>query len=158
MRVSGVLGPTGRSGALGGTTEMIVAGLVPQVADALEVTIGQVGLIITVFAIGMMIGAPLMALATLRPPRKSTLLLALLVFAAAQAWANALLARFSGGSLAPTGFKQSPEGSGLCAALDGPRPRTINRVPAPSANPRSRRVHQPGCRRGRPCSPARAMS
>lgn len=66
-----------------GTTEMIVAGLLPQVADSLGVTIGQAGLLITVFAVGMIIGAPLMALATLRLPRKLTLILALLVFAAA---------------------------------------------------------------------------
>lgn len=66
-----------------GTTEMIVAGLLPQVADSLDVTIGQAGLLITVFAVGMMIGAPLMALATLRLPRKVTLILALIVFGGA---------------------------------------------------------------------------
>lgn len=66
-----------------GTTEMIVAGLLPQIAADLDVSIGQAGLLITVFALGMMIGAPLMALATLRLPRKSTLILALIVFSAA---------------------------------------------------------------------------
>jgi predicted MFS family arabinose efflux permease len=66
-----------------GTTEMIVAGLLPQVSDALDVSVGQAGLLITVFAIGMMIGAPVMALATMKLPRKNTLIFALIVFAAA---------------------------------------------------------------------------
>lgn len=66
-----------------GTTELIVAGLLPQMAAALQVSIAQAGLLITVFAVGMLIGAPLMALLTLRLPRKATLVLALLVFAGA---------------------------------------------------------------------------
>ncbi|WPU09488.1 MFS transporter [Pseudarthrobacter oxydans] len=64
-----------------GTTEMIVAGLLPQVASSLEVTIAQAGLLITVFALGMVIGTPIMSIATLRLPRKATLIMALLVFA-----------------------------------------------------------------------------
>ncbi|MFJ3804739.1 MFS transporter [Streptomyces sp. NPDC090088] len=64
-----------------GTTEMIVAGLLPQVADGLNVSTGQAGLLVTVFAIGMIIGAPVMSMATLRLPRRATLVLALLVFA-----------------------------------------------------------------------------
>jgi predicted MFS family arabinose efflux permease len=84
-----------------GTTEMIVAGLLPQVASSLDVTIAQAGLLITVFALGMVIGTPIMAIATLRLPRKATLILALLVFAAAHvvaastdAFAVVLVARF----------------------------------------------------------------
>ncbi|RYE38392.1 MAG: MFS transporter [Hyphomicrobiales bacterium] len=66
-----------------GTTEMIVAGLLPQVATSLDVTIAQAGLLITVYALGMVIGTPIMAIATLRLPRKATLIIALLLFAAA---------------------------------------------------------------------------
>lgn len=84
-----------------GTTEMVVAGLLPEVATSLDISLGQAGLLITVFAIGMMIGAPLMALATLRLPGRSTLILALFVFAAAHVLAAlsdsfgiVLLARF----------------------------------------------------------------
>ena len=66
-----------------GTTEMIVAGLLPQVASSLDVTIAQAGLLITVFALGMVIGTPIMSIATLRLPRKATLIMALLLFAVA---------------------------------------------------------------------------
>lgn len=64
------------------TTEYIVAGLLPEVADDLGVTVAQVGLLITAFAIGMIVGSPVMALATLRLPPRTTLVLALGVFAA----------------------------------------------------------------------------
>jgi predicted MFS family arabinose efflux permease len=64
------------------TTEYIVAGLLQEIANDLQVSIAQGGLLITAFAIGMIVGAPAMALATLRIPRRTTLVLALLVFAA----------------------------------------------------------------------------
>lgn len=68
---------------LTGTTELILAGLLPQVADALRVSIPDAGGLVTVFAIGMMLGAPVMTLATLRMPRRSTLVLTLLTFSIA---------------------------------------------------------------------------
>jgi len=64
------------------TTEFIVAGILTQLAADLEVSVSQAGLLITVFAAGMVIGAPLMALLTLRLPQRLTLILALAVFAA----------------------------------------------------------------------------
>ena len=64
------------------TTEYIVAGLLQEFADDLHVSLAQVGLLITAFAIGMIVGSPVMALVTLRLPRRATLVLALLVFAA----------------------------------------------------------------------------
>lgn len=64
------------------TTEFIVAGILTQLAADLDISVSQAGLLITVFAAGMVIGAPLMALLTLRLPRRLTLLLALAVFAA----------------------------------------------------------------------------
>lgn len=66
-----------------GTTELIVAGLLPQVASSLQVSVAQAGLLITVFALGMVIGTPLMSIATLRLPRRATLICALLLFALA---------------------------------------------------------------------------
>jgi predicted MFS family arabinose efflux permease len=65
-----------------GTTEFVVAGLLPAVAADFSVSVATAGLAITVFAIGMIIGAPTMALATLRLPHRVTLTAALLVFAA----------------------------------------------------------------------------
>jgi predicted MFS family arabinose efflux permease len=63
------------------TTEFMIAGLLPQMADDFGVRPSQVGLLITAFAIGMILGAPLMAVATLRMPRRATLVLALVTFA-----------------------------------------------------------------------------
>ena len=64
-----------------GTTEFIIAGLLPEIAVDLDVTPARAGLLITVFAIGMIVGTPGMAILTLRLPRRTTLALALVVFA-----------------------------------------------------------------------------
>ncbi|MFJ8495708.1 MFS transporter [Streptomyces sp. NPDC094038] len=64
-----------------GTTEFVVAGLLPEIATDAQVSVAQAGLLITMFAVGMVVGAPLMAMLTLRLPRRLTLLLALAVFA-----------------------------------------------------------------------------
>ncbi|MEV6181057.1 MFS transporter [Streptomyces sp. NPDC052015] len=65
-----------------GTTEFVVAGLLPEIANDLQVSVAQTGLLITVFAVGMIVGAPLMAILTLRLPKRLTLMLALVIFAA----------------------------------------------------------------------------
>ncbi|MET8977950.1 MFS transporter [Streptomyces sp. NPDC004539] len=64
-----------------GTTEFVVAGLLPEIAGDLQVSVAQSGLLITVFAVGMIVGAPLMSMLTLRLPTRLTLMLALGVFA-----------------------------------------------------------------------------
>jgi DHA1 family inner membrane transport protein len=63
------------------TSEYIVAGLLQEIAVGLKVSVADAGLLITAFAVGMIVGAPVMAVATLRLPRRATLVLALLVFA-----------------------------------------------------------------------------
>ncbi|MGW2642433.1 MFS transporter [Streptomyces sp. NPDC001348] len=63
-----------------GTTEFVLAGLLPDIADDLNVSVSHAGLLITAFAIGMIVGGPTMAMATLRLPRRLTLVLALVVF------------------------------------------------------------------------------
>ncbi|MFF0161114.1 MFS transporter [Streptomyces sp. NPDC005263] len=63
-----------------GTTEFVVAGLLPELAGDLGVSVSHAGLLITAFAIGMIVGAPTMAMATLRLPQRRTLILALSVF------------------------------------------------------------------------------
>ncbi|RZB14588.1 MFS transporter [Streptomyces sp. F001] len=65
-----------------GTTEFVVAGLLPEISGDVQVSVAQAGLLITVFAVGMIVGAPLMAMLTLRLPARLTLVLALGVFAA----------------------------------------------------------------------------
>src|SRR3954452_2614536 len=64
------------------TTEFVIAGLLPQMADDFGVRPSRIGLLITAFAVGMIVGAPVMALATLRLPKRATLVLALATFAA----------------------------------------------------------------------------
>ena len=65
-----------------GTTEFVVAGLLPEIASDVHVTVARAGLLITVFAVGMIVDAPLTAMLTLRLPKRWTLLLALGIFAA----------------------------------------------------------------------------
>lgn len=64
-----------------GTTEFVVAGLLPEIAGDMQVSVARAGLMITVFAVGMIVGAPLMAMLTLRLPRRRTLIIALGFFA-----------------------------------------------------------------------------
>ncbi len=49
-----------------GTTEFIVAGILPEIAADIGASVADAGLLITVFAIGMIVGTPLMAIATLK--------------------------------------------------------------------------------------------
>lgn len=64
-----------------GTTEFIVAGILPEIADSIGIGVADAGLMITVFAIGMIVGTPLMAIATLKLQRRLALSLSLVVFA-----------------------------------------------------------------------------
>lgn len=64
-----------------GTTEFIVAGILPEIAHDLEVSVASAGLMITVFALGMIVGTPTMSILTLKLPSRLTLSLALVVFA-----------------------------------------------------------------------------
>ncbi|MFJ8605485.1 MFS transporter [Streptomyces shenzhenensis] len=65
-----------------GTTEFVIAGILPDIAPDLGASVSHAGLLITAFAVGMIVGGPTMALATLRLPQRLTLVLALAVFAA----------------------------------------------------------------------------
>ncbi|QNA91867.1 MULTISPECIES: MFS transporter [unclassified Microbacterium] len=64
------------------TTEFVVAGILPEVAADLRIPLAQAGSLITVFAVGMIIGAPLMALLTMHMSARLTLIVAMLVFVA----------------------------------------------------------------------------
>lgn len=63
-----------------GTTEFVIMGLLPQVAGDLQVTIPSAGWLISGYALGVAIGAPIMALLTASLPRKKTLLLLMVIF------------------------------------------------------------------------------
>jgi predicted MFS family arabinose efflux permease len=64
-----------------GTTEFIVAGILPEIATDLGTSVADAGLMITVFAVGMIVGTPTMSILTLKLPRRLTLSLALVIFA-----------------------------------------------------------------------------
>lgn len=62
-------------GAFGiGVTEFAPMGLLPTIANDLGASIPQAGLLISGYALGVMIGAPLMILATSRAPRRALLI------------------------------------------------------------------------------------
>lgn len=65
-----------------GTSEFMLSGLLPEIADDLDVSIPRAGLLISAFAVGMVVGAPTLAAATLRLPRRTTLVGLLVVFGA----------------------------------------------------------------------------
>ena len=58
-----------------GTTEFASMGLLPQIARDLEVSIPQAGMLITLYALGVVIGAPLVTIAAVRLPRARLLML-----------------------------------------------------------------------------------
>ncbi|MBN3453163.1 MFS transporter [Mycobacterium sp. DSM 3803] len=68
-----------------GTSELMLAGLLPELSSDLSVTIPQAGLLVSVFALGMLVGAPALAVVTLRWPRRSALIAFLATFVLAHA-------------------------------------------------------------------------
>jgi MFS transporter, DHA1 family, chloramphenicol resistance protein len=63
-----------------GTPELMLAGLLPEIAGDLDVSIPAAGLLISAFAAGMLIGAPILAVVTLRWSRRAAMLAFLAVF------------------------------------------------------------------------------
>lgn len=63
-----------------GTTEFVIMGLLPDVARSLSVSIPSAGWLISGYALGVAIGAPIMAIATASFPRKRALLLLMGIF------------------------------------------------------------------------------
>ncbi|WP_046508175.1 MFS transporter [Streptomyces odonnellii] len=70
-------------GAFGiGTTEFVIMGLLPEVAGEYGVTIPTAGLLVTGYALGVVLGAPLMTALGTRIPRKRMLMLLMGLFVA----------------------------------------------------------------------------
>lgn len=63
-----------------GTTEFVIMGLLPEMARDFDVTIPQAGHLVSGYALGVVIGAPLVAMATAHLPRKAALLALMAVF------------------------------------------------------------------------------
>lgn len=71
-----------------GTTEFVIVGLVPTIASDLSVSLPSAGLLVSLYAIGVAVGAPVLTALTGRWNRKSVLLslMALFVFGNLLAW------------------------------------------------------------------------
>src|SRR5476651_2113199 len=63
-----------------GTTEFVIMGMLPDVARDLAVTIPSAGLLVSGYALGVTVGAPLLAVLTSKWPRKSALLALMYLF------------------------------------------------------------------------------
>ncbi|MFI8854126.1 MFS transporter [Streptomyces sp. NPDC053499] len=74
------------------TSEFLVAGLMPQIGDGLDVSVSQVGYLVTAFAAAMTVGGPFLAAGVLRLRPKQALLLLFGIFLAG----NVLAALASG--------------------------------------------------------------
>jgi DHA1 family inner membrane transport protein len=69
------------AGAFGiGTTEFVIMGLLLQVSTDLQVSIAAAGLLISGYALGVAVGAPLLTIATRSLPRKTVLLALMVIF------------------------------------------------------------------------------
>ncbi|CDH33740.1 Cmx/CmrA family chloramphenicol efflux MFS transporter [Xenorhabdus bovienii] len=68
-----------------GSSEFLIAGVLPKIAEDLQVSLPSAGMLISAFAVGVLFGAPPLAIATLRWPRRATLLVSQVLFVAATA-------------------------------------------------------------------------
>ncbi|MCA0938474.1 MFS transporter [Salipiger pacificus] len=81
-----------------GTTEFVIVGLIPTIAADLGVSLPSAGLLVSIYALGVTIGAPVLTALAGRVPRKTLLLALLTLFIAGNAFAafapgyNSLLA------------------------------------------------------------------
>jgi MFS transporter, DHA1 family, inner membrane transport protein len=87
-----------------GTTEFMVMGLLPQIADGVDVSIPTAGHLISAYAVGVVVGAPVLAVAGARLPRRALLVALMTAYAVANAlsamagsYGLLLLARFVDG-------------------------------------------------------------
>jgi DHA1 family inner membrane transport protein len=77
-----------------GTGEFVTLGLLPNMADSLNVSIPQAGHLISAYALGVVVGAPLLTAASVRLPRKGLLITLALVLAVGN-FASALMPSFN---------------------------------------------------------------
>jgi MFS transporter, DHA1 family, inner membrane transport protein len=87
-----------------GTTEFMVMGLLPQIADGVDVSIPTAGHLISAYAVGVVVGAPVLAVAGARLQRRALLVALMTAYAVANAlsamagsYGLLLLARFVDG-------------------------------------------------------------
>ncbi|WP_052284349.1 MFS transporter [Kluyvera genomosp. 1] len=63
-----------------GTTEFVIVGLVPTIAEQLSISLPSAGLLVSIYALGVAIGAPVLTALTGKLPRKQLLLALMVLF------------------------------------------------------------------------------
>lgn len=63
-----------------GTTEFVIVGLIPTIAASLDVSVPSAGLLVSLYAIGVAVGAPVLTAFSSRVPRKRLLLALMALF------------------------------------------------------------------------------
>lgn len=63
-----------------GSAELIITGVLPELSEDLNVSVGAAGLLVTIYAFAVAIGGPIVAAATLRVNRKTLLVGLMLLF------------------------------------------------------------------------------
>ena len=76
-----------------GTTEFVTMGLLPQIADGVDVSIPVAGHVISAYAVGVVIGAPVLAFLGARLPRRGLLVALMVAYAVGNA-ASALASSY----------------------------------------------------------------
>ncbi|MER8058751.1 MULTISPECIES: MFS transporter [unclassified Streptomyces] len=64
-----------------GSAEFLLAGVLPDIADDLNISLSEAGALISAFAIGVVLGGPPLAVLTLRWPRRAALVVSQALFA-----------------------------------------------------------------------------
>ncbi|GHF35191.1 MFS transporter [Streptomyces mashuensis] len=109
------------------TSEFVVAGLMPQMADGLHATVPQIGYLITAFAVAMSAGGPFLTVALMKLPPRTALMVLFAVFlagnvlaATATGYATMMVARITTGIASQAFFGV---GISLCAQITRPEVR-----------------------------------
>ena len=63
-----------------GTTEFVIVGLVPTIAEQLAISLPSAGMLVSIYALGVAIGAPVLTALTGKLPRKQLLLALMVLF------------------------------------------------------------------------------
>jgi DHA1 family inner membrane transport protein len=87
-----------------GTTEFVAMGLLPEIADGINVSITSAGHVVSAYALGVVVGAPVLTVLSARVPRRPLLVALMAMFAAgnllsafATSYHTLLAARFFAG-------------------------------------------------------------
>jgi DHA1 family inner membrane transport protein len=116
------------------TGEFVIAGILPDVAAGLTVSIPSAGLLVTAYAIGMIVGGPVVTVATARVGRKPLVLGLIAVSVAgnlgsavAPGYATLLAARFVSGLVVATFFAVAIA-TAVSSAADGRASSAVARL------------------------------